>query len=157
MKIRKFTEGDYIYFKHCPFCGSVAVDYDNKAFHCPDCGAVVTFELQKDKEDFICDGPDDSEMMVYCWNRRPVAEITADDLCIMAQKTEMEHTTVYRKEIENKIWEYVVNAAEIGKFECELPKKYANPDFYRKRKFDVTEKTDTFVVSWKKDIKWDYE
>ena len=52
-KIRYFSNGKYIYFKHCPFCGSVGVDFLGDKFRCPDCGAVVTFDLPKKDIEYL--------------------------------------------------------------------------------------------------------
>ena len=154
-KIRLFDWGSFEYFEHCPFCGSVAVDFDRKTFHCPDCGATVTFDLTESED--TRDGESDVKRIVQLWNKRARNQITADDLCVMAQKVSKEKLNVFRREVESEIWSYVVKSARIGKFECELPKEFASPDYYRKLKFDVTEKEDSFIVSWKKDIKWDNE
>ena len=154
-KIRYFKWGGYEYFEHCPFCGSVAVDFDKETFRCPDCGAVVTFDLPE--RESICDGPSDADKMVRLWNNRKGEDITADDLCVIAQKAEKELIYSYQSYIQGEVWSYVVKSATIGKYECEIPKALASPDFYREKKFDVTEKENSFIVSWKKDIKWDSE
>lgn len=152
-KIRFFDWGSYEYFEHCPFCGSVAVDFNRKVFRCPDCGAVVTFKLPKSEG--ICDGPTSANKLVNLWNRRDGYDITADDLCVMAQKADREDLYVYQNYIQSEVWSYVMKSATLGKFECEIPKKFASPDYYREKNFDVTEKEDSFIISWKKDIKWD--
>ena len=154
-KIRCFDGmGHYDYFKHCPFCGSVAVDFDHETFRCPDCGAVVTFKLPMREP--ICDGPADSTEIIERWNRRAGKEITAEDLCVMAQKADMEDRIVYQRHIESQVWEYIVKTATLGKYSCEIPKRYLKDvEKYRKNKFDIEEKGDIYIVSWRKDIKWD--
>lgn len=155
-KVRCFTgRGYYKYFEHCPFCGSVKVDFDHESFHCPDCGAVVTFDLPE--MDYpICDGETDSEKLISRWNRRVGEEITADDLCVMAQKTEREDLVNYQDYIAGQVWGYIVKSAMIGKFSCEVPAKYVkNAEKLRKKKLDVEKKGDIYIVSWRKDIEWD--
>ena len=156
MKIRYFNNGSYEYFEHCPFCGSVAVDFDRKRFHCPDCGAVVTFDLPDRKS--IDDGPTDADRMIQLWNNRIGRETTADDICVIAQKADNEIMEWYQEHIMSQVWSYIVDSATLGKFECEVPERYIdNPDSYRKLKFDVRQNGDVYIISWGKDIKWDNE
>ena len=74
-KIRLFDWGSFEYFEHCPFCGSVAVDFDRKTFHCPDCGATVTFDLTESED--TRDGESDVKRIVQLWNKRARNQITA--------------------------------------------------------------------------------
>ena len=134
-KIRYFSWGSYEYFEHCPFCGSVAVDFDRKTFRCPDCGAVVAFELPE--REAICDGPSDSDRIVRLRNCRKGADITADDLCVMAQKTTRDDMVNYHDYVKEQVWSYIYKSATLGKFSCEIPKRYVRVEYYRKLKFDL--------------------
>ena len=148
------SRGHYEYFEHCPFCGSVEVDFDGKEFNCPDCGAVVSFKLP-DPDYHVCDGSSDSEEILWKWNTRSEGEMTADDLCVMAQKADRETLVVYRSEIKEEVWPYILSSAKLGKFECEIPVKYVDDlEYYTKRKFDVSRNGSNYVISWKKDIQW---
>lgn len=154
-KIRCFDGwGHYDYFKHCPFCGSVAVDFDYKTFHCPRCGAVVSFNLPEREP--ICDGSSDSTRIIEQWNRRAEKETTAEDLCVIAQKADREDRVAYQDYIGEQVWSYIVNSATLGKYSCEIPKRYLKDiEKYKRIKFDVEENGDNYIVSWRKDVEWD--
>lgn len=153
-KIRYFSNGKYVYFEHCPFCGSVEVDFDRETFHCPDCGAVVSFDLPE--RESYCDGPSESDLIVQLWNNRRIDEITADDLCVTAQKAKKEMLVTYQRYVKEQVWSYITQSATLGKFECEISARYIDdPDSYREMKFDVEKKDNNYIISWNKDIQWD--
>lgn len=153
-KIRYFSNGKYIYFKHCPFCGSVGVDFLGDKFRCPDCGAVVTFDLPK--KDIICDGPTDSMRLLDQWNRRARKESTAEDLCVLAQKATEDNSISYQRYIADEVRSYIYKSATLSKFDCEIPKRYLKDvEEYQENGFDIKDNGDNYIVSWRKDIKWD--
>lgn len=153
-KIRFFSNGKYIYFKHCPFCGSVGVDFLDGKFSCPDCGAVVTFDLHE--KEMICDGPTDSMKILDRWNRRARKDPTAEDLCVLAQKATKDDLVSYQKYIADEVRSYIYKSAALGKFDCEIPKRYLKDvEEYQNNGFDVKDDGDNYNISWRKDIEWD--
>lgn len=151
-KIRYFSWGKYKYFNHCPFCGSVEVDFNSKTFSCPECGAVVTFELPKRKPVF--DGATDEEIMINLWNNREGYEDTADDMCIKAQRASKEE--LWKRVIDDKVMDLISASADLGKYECEVPIEFIdNPEEYKEKRFGIEKKDSSYIISWRKDLIWD--
>jgi hypothetical protein len=144
------------YFKHCPFCGSVEVDFDMKTFRCPGCGAVVTFELPRRQIDYADDRFTDTDRIAELWNRREGNSVTADDLCVKAQRVYRDQSVVYQDYIRKKVWRYIYDSAELGKPNCEIPAKLIpHPEEYKEKNFSIKREGLNYQISWDTGIEWD--
>ena len=155
-KIRYFNMGREEYFEHCPFCGSVEVDFDQTTFRCPNCGAIVTFELPRREADYADDRNTDTDRIAELWNRRGGDSITADDLCVKAQRANRDQSVIYQDYIRKKVWKYICDSAELGMSSCEIPAKLIpHPEEYKKKKFSIKRDCLNYLISWDTGIEWD--